>query len=57
MELQAKLFSFGEYMFLPCQSAVKVNTYVSDSFSLWDILSIQYNRGAGFTVQGEGNVC
>ena len=56
MELHAKLFSFGEYMFLPCQSAIKVNTQVFGSFSLWDILSIQCNRGAGFTVQGEGNV-
>ena len=55
MELQAKLFYFGEYMFLPCQSAVKVNTYVFGSFSLWGILSIQFNRGAGFTVKGEGN--
>ena len=26
MELQAKLFSFGKYMFLPCQTTVEVNT-------------------------------
>ena len=37
MELQAKLFSFGEYMFLPCQSGSQ-----GEYLGIWQFLAVGY---------------